>query len=514
MSGDVTQPIESASRSRRLLLGIFVAGLVLALMAVGLFAGWLTLSVVRGTYDQRIYPNVHVLDVDVGGLTRQEARARLTGQLGGFESATLVLRDGERRWSIPWSELGLEVGVEDTVYVAFAAGRSDPSVWTFPRFWLGRHQVAPVFVVDAGEARAALEQLAPEMAIPPEDATLRLEGDQLVAVPGQPGRELDVDATLNDILALASPFSQNELVPTFQQIPPRIADASPARDQAEGMLNRRLEVTTYDVLTDETFSWALGRDVLVTWLEVRPAEDTADLVVSADPEAVQRTLDNLAVELGEGRGFRLEEAAQEVARAFEAGEESVDLYMTHPQRTYTVQSGDRLSTIAADFGVPPGLIAEANPDLDLNWLHVGDRITIPSQDVLTPYKPVPGKRIVISIDEQRMRVYERGQVIYDWPVSTGIPSSPTYTGVFQVLSKEENAYAAQWDLWMGHFIAIYRAGADVYNGIHALPVLSSGQRLWAGLLGSPASYGCIILGIEEAETLYQWADIGVLVIIE
>jgi lipoprotein-anchoring transpeptidase ErfK/SrfK len=113
-----------------------------------------------------------------------------------------------------------------------------------------------------------------------------------------------------------------------------------------------------------------------------------------------------------------------------------------------------------------------------------------------------------------MRVYENDALLYDWPVSTGLADSPTYTGEFQILSKEENAYASQWDLWMPHFMAVYRAGGDVYNGIHALPILSSGQRLWEGSLGSPASFGCIILGIQEAETLYNWAEVGVLVTIE
>jgi hypothetical protein len=91
---------------------------------------------------------------------------------------------------------------------------------------------------------------------------------------------------------------------------------------------------------------------------------------------------------------------------------------------------------------------------------------------------------VVSVAEQRMRVYEYGALLHDWPVSTGIAKSPTHTGVFQILSQEENAYASLWDLWMPHFQAIYAAGPDFYNGIHGLPTLSSGRRLWEGLLGS------------------------------
>jgi lipoprotein-anchoring transpeptidase ErfK/SrfK len=33
-------------------------------------------------------------------------------------------------------------------------------------------------------------------------------------------------------------------------------------------------------------------------------------------------------------------------------------------------------------------------------------------------------------------------------------------------------------------------------------------------LGRPASYGCIILGVEEARTLYSWAEVGVTVVID
>jgi len=60
-------------------------------------------------------------------------------------------------------------------------------------------------------------------------------------------------------------------------------------------------------------------------------------------------------------------------------------------------------------------------------------------------------------------------------------------------------------------MGIYEAWPDFMNGIHGLPLLSNGQRLWANALGSPASYGCIILDLAAAEDLYTWADPGVVV---
>lgn len=491
-----------------------VAVLLLALAAVAVFAAWLVLEVALGRYEGRIYPHVYVLGTDLGGLTPGEAATRLAEEADQQGDDLLVLRAQDQTWRIPWSEAGLQLNVEATVQAAYAVGRSNPDPRSLLRLWLRRYQVAPVYVMDPQMARAALERLAPEVAVPPVNAALSLEGGQVVALPGQPGQALDVEATLDHLITTVSRLGpQNAVALTLLPVPPRIADATPAQAQAQEMLDRQVQVVTYDVLTDETFAWTLSREELIRWLEVEPTEDGAGLMVRTSREAIQATLSRLASEMGQGRGFR-PEAADQVLQTFEAGGGAVELYLTHPPRTYTVGPGDRLNTIAARFGMPPGLIAEANPGVDLNWLRVGQELIIPSQDLLTPYLPVRGKRIVVSIPEQRMRVYENDMLIYEWPVSTGIADSPTYTGVFQVLSKEENAYASQWNLWMPHFLAVYRAGGEVYNGIHALPILSSGRRLWAGLLGSPASYGCIILGIEEAQTLYNWAEMGVVVVIE
>jgi len=83
--------------------------------------------------------------------------------------------------------------------------------------------------------------------------------------------------------------------------------------------------------------------------------------------------------------------------------------------------------------------------------------------------------------------------------------------VFQVQTHERKAYASVWDLTMPHFLGIYEAWPGFMNGIHGLPTLSNGTRLWENILGKPASYGCIILDLKTAEWLYKWAEDGVIV---
>jgi lipoprotein-anchoring transpeptidase ErfK/SrfK len=178
-----------------------------------------------------------------------------------------------------------------------------------------------------------------------------------------------------------------------------------------------------------------------------------------------------------------------------------------------VQPGDTLVSVARGHGFPVWRLTEANPGIEPGALRPGQQIVIPPVDVLFPLPLITERRIVIDISDQRLYAYEGETLVHDFISSTGIDSSPTISGTFQVLSKEEEAYASSWDLWMPHFIGVYRAGPDFTNGIHGLPTLSSGARLWEGYLGRPVSYGCIVLGLDEAAALYQWAELGTLVVI-
>jgi hypothetical protein len=144
-----------------------------------------------------------------------------------------------------------------------------------------------------------------------------------------------------------------------------------------------------------------------------------------------------------------------------------------------------------------------------------ENVSLPSStgagyDSTTPYDAQPpysgNKRIEIDISEQHMYVYEGETLVYSFIASTGMGNS-TRVGTFSVLNKIPNAYGATWNIWMPNWLGIYWSGS-LQNGIHALPILSNGATLWAGYLGTPISYGCIVLDTYDAQVLYDWADIG------
>ncbi len=178
--------------------------------------------------------------------------------------------------------------------------------------------------------------------------------------------------------------------------------------------------------------------------------------------------------------------------------------------THVVQPGEHLLAIATHYGVSMWVIAQINSVSNPSLIYPGQVLAIPSSSALMPVAGLAetsSKSIVVDVSGQRAYLFDSGAVIQTFVVSTGVPGRDTMRGNFQIQNKIPMAYAATWDLQMPYWLGFYWSG-PLQNGFHALPILSNGQRLWEGLLGRPASYGCVILAEEAAQWLYEWADIG------
>jgi LysM repeat protein len=175
--------------------------------------------------------------------------------------------------------------------------------------------------------------------------------------------------------------------------------------------------------------------------------------------------------------------------------------------SYVVQYGDTLQGIAKQYFVDPFALARVNNLSSTSALRVGQLLRVSGPGLAQL------KRILVDISEQHLDAYEGDYVTFSFVCSTGKDPYVTRTGEFHVQSKIPNAYGPAWDIWMPHWLGIYWAGGTE-NGIHALPLMPNGTTLWAGFLGYPVSYGCIVLGTEDAKELYDWAEMGMPVVIQ
>ena len=191
-----------------------------------------------------------------------------------------------------------------------------------------------------------------------------------------------------------------------------------------------------------------------------------------------------------------------------------------PVATYTVQAGDTLSAIAFRLGLSLANLAGYNRIDDPSLIHVGQVLQVPPGGYTAPpgarsaSSPSGLKQVIVSLKQQRVFAYQGERLVYNLLASTGKDNS-TWTGSFSILDKAPYPYSTAWGFYMPYWLGIYYnpANGNVENGFHALPITPAGSELWGDALGTPVSYGCIVLAPYDAMILYDWVEIGTPVII-
>ncbi len=503
------RPVRPRGRKRwlKLIIGFILAFAFLAslpaLLSLGAY-GYLEIVDI-------ILPGVQIGGVGLEGLTLPEAALKLHDALNeGSEILAVDSMDLERIWIVSPSELGLQVDAEASAAQAHSVGRGSGVIAGIEQMVAGGWSGSPQVSFDPVVAETALQVWSTRLDVPVVEGHLEILNGEVVQRSGRAGKSLDVEASLRLISAdPASALLEYKFVP-FIMVPvePIIGDVTSAAAEAERLLISSPTVRVFDPVTGEVFNWSPTRVEIAEWVSIHRGahEYTVDFDESGLAEYVAR----LDASLGEERSFDVEKA-YEMALGSMDGAQSESLQIRYHETEYVLESYETWISLGFKMGIPYWRLRDTNPNIAWRDPQIGESITLPPKDAMLTIPVVENKRIVISITEQHMWIYQDGELINDHVISTGMAGSPTMSGVFQIQSRFINAYASRWNLWMPHFLGIYEAAPGFLNGIHGLPLLSNGVRLWGSVLGQPASYGCIVLDLEAAEEVYNWAEDGVVV---
>lgn len=126
----------------------------------------------------------------------------------------------------------------------------------------------------------------------------------------------------------------------------------------------------------------------------------------------------------------------------------------------------------------------------------------PSSMRITGRMDLP-KYVEVNLTEQRLYAYDYGRLMNTFLVSTGLPGMDTRTGTFNISQKIP--------------VKLY-SGVDFYLPNTKWNLRFDGSRLlhgayWHNNFGKRMSHGCVNIAYENAEWLYNWADIGTTVIV-
>lgn len=496
------RPAHRASQAKRKQFPRWL--LLIPLVLVIVILGMMTLSVLalRLSYADRILPQVQVGMVSVGNLSPERAAQKLTSEWGRL----ILVADGQR-YNTDAESMGMVLDAEATAAKAFAQGHGEGGMQAL----FQTVTITPVVRLDESTLRAELARLNQQIGTEPINAGVAIENGQVIATPAQVGQAIDIDASILALFSNPNALTDNTIQLIMRDVPPDVPDSSALVAQAQQLLSNPLNIAIFDPVTGQLSNVPIPPQQWGAWLTATPDPNSAiGLSLRANAGQVAAAVESIASNLQDAT-LDSDTATDTIQRAIAQGETSITLIKKHLPRTHVVRAGETLSSIGWDYGVPHLYLQERNGGIES--LSVGQAITIPALDAFLELPVVPNKRIIVDISDQRTRVYENGQLKWDWASSTGIASSPTWTGIYQILSHETNAYASNWNLYMPNFMGVYKPvpGSDFTNGFHGFPTRGGGQLLWENSLGRRVTYGCILLSDVNVRQLYQWAEEGVIV---
>jgi len=186
-------------RRRGSLFGRGLVGIGLLVGIVALLA-FVTVNYLT-TGEGEIHNGVEVGRLDVGGMTRDEAREAIADH-AATTLGEIELVNGDDRFTLPGKDLGIKVDAAAAADEAYAAGRGDGIFGRLANAvgMDGEADVAAAVGYDEDAARAALKGLAEEFDRDPKDASFSVgDNGEVEVVEGKSGRVLDAGGTLANL---------------------------------------------------------------------------------------------------------------------------------------------------------------------------------------------------------------------------------------------------------------------------------------------------------------------------
>ena len=181
---------------------------------------------------------------------------------------------------------------------------------------------------------------------------------------------------------------------------------------------------------------------------------------------------------------------------------------------HTVQNGEMLKDVAAQYGINHAAIAKLNNLANNSILEAGQALRIPSENSLellegmehrldqSRYPTSSERWIEVDLSEQLVVAYDGVTPVRAFVVSTGVGSTPTVQGTFRIWAK-----IAMQDMRGGSRAAgTYYHLKDVQNVQYFHRGYGFHGTYWHDNYGTPMSHGCVNLTNEDAEWLFSWTS--------
>lgn len=252
---------------------------------------------VRLLFLGRAYPGVSGAGRPMGGKNRLEAEVALAEELSYPRSGTLLFTDSAQQWAVRPYEVGLRIDTARMAEQVMGVGRDGPLIQQVReqlQAWSAGRSIPIIVTFDQAVAKRYLRNLAQAIDRPQIEASLSLEGVEVVMRNGQVGRELDIPATIEAITPSASQLIDAQVPLVIRETPPKVLDASEQAELAEQIISQPLVISGEDA-----GPWVFDPPALADMLRINLVYDgdESQYQVGLDTASLQAFLGSLAGEL-------------------------------------------------------------------------------------------------------------------------------------------------------------------------------------------------------------------------
>ncbi len=243
------------------------------MLGFGLFLGLVALLPLGYAmlYRSTIFPGVSVAGVDLSGQTTTQAAVTLAERLQYSNTGQIYFQDAKTLYKATPRQLGYYLDVQASAQAAFQVGHTGSlpeRMEMMFQAWFGGVSLPPAALYDERQAAAFLGEIAKKVDLPLVEASLSVNGADVIVRSGQVGRAVDLPATLANLRQPLQRMTDAVLPLVVNESAPVILDASAQAEVARKILSAPLVIDVDNRAQGDPGPWTFDQQALAAMLSV------------------------------------------------------------------------------------------------------------------------------------------------------------------------------------------------------------------------------------------------------
>lgn len=199
---------------------LIAAGVILALVIIGIIGYFFSLNKKVAAWEDKVYPEVYVYGVNIGGLNKEEVVSVLNDKLAqAIMDKKLKVVVGDKSLELSYSELNLTYNTEDIATEALAYGK-DEGLFAKKSLIKGKNTINLNADISFDEESlvAFEDKVLEEVNIEPKNAEIVINSGNITITPEVSGKTIDKEELHNKLIESINGDPSDEVELTFDLV--------------------------------------------------------------------------------------------------------------------------------------------------------------------------------------------------------------------------------------------------------------------------------------------------------